>query len=64
MNFFYSLLILFLSVVGLAAISAAFISVYEKFFGSEPNRITLVFINILILGLVYFFIISPVLEKY
>ena len=63
MNFFYSILILFISVIGFAAISAAFISVYEKVFGSEPNRLILVSVNLLILALTYFFIISPVLER-
>tara|TARA_Y100000768_G_C23433704_1_gene431678 strand:+ start:140 stop:334 length:195 start_codon:yes stop_codon:yes gene_type:complete len=63
MNFFYSILILLISVIGFAAISAAFISVYERFFGTEPNRLILVLVNLLILAVAYFFIISPVLEK-
>ncbi len=63
MNIFFSILVLFLSVVALAAISAAFISVYEKFFGSEPNKITLVLVNLVILVLSYYFIILPLIGK-
>ena len=58
MSIFFSILILFVSVIILAAVSAAFISVYEKFFGSEPKKITLVIVNVIILVLSYYFIIS------
>jgi len=63
MSIFFSILILFVSVIILAAVSAAFISVYEKFFGSEPKKITLVIVNVIILVLSYYFIISPMIVK-
>ncbi|MBL42036.1 MAG: hypothetical protein CMM49_05180 [Rhodospirillaceae bacterium] len=63
MSIFFSILILFVSVIILAAVSAAFISVYEKFFGSEPKKITLVIVNVIILVLSYYFIISPLIVK-
>ena len=63
MSIFFSILILFVSVIILAAVSAAFISVYEKFFGSEPKKITLVIVNVIILVLSYYFIFSPLIVK-
>ncbi len=52
-----------MSVIILAAVSAAFISAYEKFFGSEPNKVTLVIVNLIILVLSYYFIILPILSE-
>ena len=62
MKTIFVLLIILISVVFLAAVSAAFISVYEKFFDKEPNRFVLVIVNLCILSLTYFFVVSPLIN--
>lgn len=61
MSTFKTILVIVVGIICFAAMSAAFISVYEKFTGSEPNRFLVFVVNILILIIAYFLVFIPLL---
>ena len=63
MSTLVAILVIVSGIVCFAAMSAAFISVYEKYTGREPSRYLVVIINITILLVAYFLVIGPLLTN-
>ena len=57
MSTLMTILVIVGGIICFASMSAAFISFYEKFTGSEPNRFLVFFVNILILVIAYFIVV-------
>ena len=61
MSTLVTILLIVAGIVCFAAMSAAFISVYEKYTSREPNRFLVVIVNITILLVAYFVVVGPLL---
>ncbi len=57
-------IVVFISgMIVLAALSAGFISAYEKFIGKNPNKLLLIIFNISIVIIAYLLVIKPLLSN-
>ncbi|MDC0073378.1 hypothetical protein OAK17_00850 [Alphaproteobacteria bacterium] len=58
-----TIVVFIIGMIVLAALSAGFLSAYEKFIGIKPNKFLVIIFNISIVIIAYLLVIEPLLSN-